>query len=160
MKTHVSSASASMGRVPAAASALSGLLFVALLGLLHVLEPAFDPRWRFVSEYALGRYGWLMSIAFVALAVSLAAGALAVRRDVHDWIGYLGLFGLARTPAWRPIRNWLFTANAVMLMALAIFMLTLPDGGRGRPDPSPQPRALRIADSRRLGRLSGELREK
>jgi hypothetical protein len=84
-----------MGRVPAAASALSGLLFVALLGLLHVLEPAFDPRWRFVSEYALGRYGWLMSIAFVALAVSLAAGALAVRRDVHDWIGYLGLFGLA-----------------------------------------------------------------
>jgi len=35
-------------------SIASGALFVVSLGSLHVLEPEFDPTWRFISEYALG----------------------------------------------------------------------------------------------------------
>jgi hypothetical protein len=37
-----------------------------LLASLHVLSPEFDPSWRVISEYALGRYGWLLSLMFLA----------------------------------------------------------------------------------------------
>jgi hypothetical protein len=53
-------------------SIASGVLFVLLLGSLHLLEPEFDPTWRFISEYALGNFGWMMRLAFLALATSLA----------------------------------------------------------------------------------------
>jgi hypothetical protein len=39
--------------------------FLALLVLLHFLEPEFDPSWRMISEYEIGKYGWLMTIAFI-----------------------------------------------------------------------------------------------
>jgi hypothetical protein len=38
-------------------SIVSEVLFVLLLASLHVLEPEFDPTWRFTSEYALGNFG-------------------------------------------------------------------------------------------------------
>jgi len=50
---------------------------------LHVLESTFDPRFRFMSEYALGRYGWLMTTTFFVLGLAnfvVAAGL----RDVHQ----------------------------------------------------------------------------
>jgi hypothetical protein len=33
--------------------------FLAILSLLHVLEPEFNPP-HLISEYQLGRFGWLM----------------------------------------------------------------------------------------------------
>jgi len=50
--------------------------FLVLLVGLHVLQREFDPRTRYVSEYVLGPYGAVMSVAFYTLA--LAAGALAI----------------------------------------------------------------------------------
>jgi len=50
---------------------------------LHILEPDFDPRFRFMSEYALGAYGWLMTTTFFALGLATFAVA-AVLRDVHQ----------------------------------------------------------------------------
>ena len=50
-----------------------------------------DPSWRFLSEYALGRAGWLMTAAFVALAVSLLAAVVALARAVRTWSGRVGL---------------------------------------------------------------------
>jgi hypothetical protein len=32
--------------------------------MLHVLEPEFNPP-HLISEYQLGRFGWLMSLAFI-----------------------------------------------------------------------------------------------
>lgn len=49
--------------------------FVVLLALLHVLRDDLDPSWRVVSEYAVGPHGWLMTSAFLLLAVT--AGAVA-----------------------------------------------------------------------------------
>jgi hypothetical protein len=43
----------------AIATAVAALL---LLFSLHVLSPEFDPSWRMVSEYALGHYGWVLSL--------------------------------------------------------------------------------------------------
>jgi hypothetical membrane protein len=50
-----------------------------LLASLHRLSPEFDPSWRVVSEYANGRYGWVLSLMFASWAVSSWALAAAVR---------------------------------------------------------------------------------
>jgi hypothetical membrane protein len=61
---------------------------------LHFLEPEFDPRFRFMSEYVWGAYGWLMTTTFFVLglaAFTVAAGL----RDVHRSSGSARLgFGL------------------------------------------------------------------
>lgn len=76
-------------------SVATGILFVLLLGSLHLLEKEFDPTWRFISEYALGRFGWLMPLAFLALAICLAAIGVAVFPQTRSIVGYLGLAALA-----------------------------------------------------------------
>jgi hypothetical protein len=43
---------------------------ILLLAALHVLSPEFDPSWRMVSEYALGHYGWVLSLMFLSWAIS------------------------------------------------------------------------------------------
>ncbi len=63
---------------------------------LHVLEPEYDPRYRFMSDYAWGAYGWLMTTTFFVLglaAFTVAAGL----RDVHQspWSARIGFGVLA-----------------------------------------------------------------
>ncbi len=50
---------------------------------LHVLEPEFDPRFRFMSEYALGDYGWLMTTTFFVLGLAAFVAAAGLRQ-VHQ----------------------------------------------------------------------------
>ena len=57
--------------------------FVIVLIVLHILEPEFDPRFRFMSEYALGDYGWLMTTTFFALGMAAFAVAAGLRH-VHQ----------------------------------------------------------------------------
>jgi hypothetical protein len=79
-------------------SIASGVLFVLLLASLHVLEPEFDPMWRFVSEYALGSFGLLMHLAFFMLATSLASAGVVLFPFIRSSggkiariVGYIGL---------------------------------------------------------------------
>jgi hypothetical membrane protein len=53
--------------------------FVIVIVVLHLLEPEFDPRFRFMSEYALGDFGWLMTSAFAALGLVPFAVAVGLR---------------------------------------------------------------------------------
>jgi Protein of unknown function (DUF998) len=53
-------------------------LAVGLVVLLHVLEPEFDPSWRMLSEYSLGRHGVLMRVAFLAGGTAVIAVAVAL----------------------------------------------------------------------------------
>ena len=78
-------------RAAAAISAAAAITFAVLLGALHLIQPGLDPSWRFISEYALGRAGWLMNVAFVALATSLLGAAVALARPVRTWPGRVGL---------------------------------------------------------------------
>jgi hypothetical protein len=75
------------GRVSFAASVVT-LVFLAAL---HLLSPEFDPSWRMVSEYALGNYGWVLSLMFIAWAVSSWALVYAVWSHVRTRAGKIGL---------------------------------------------------------------------
>src|SRR5215510_2873428 len=64
-----------------ARTALAAVVVVLiLLAALHFIEPEFDPSRRLISEYELGRYGWVMSLAFFALGV----GVLAMLQSTWD----------------------------------------------------------------------------
>lgn len=64
--------------------------------LLHFLEPEFDPSWRMLSEYSLGRFGVLMRAAFLAGSTSVIAVAVALPGSA--WQGRLGLVLVAIGP--------------------------------------------------------------
>jgi hypothetical protein len=62
-----------------------------LLAALHVLSSEFDPSWRMVSEYADGRYGWVLSLMFAAWAISSWALVCAIRSQLRTRSGRIGL---------------------------------------------------------------------
>src|SRR5215218_7645286 len=74
-------------RIAAAGAIAVGLIIVAL----HAVKPEFEPSWRFISEYAIGRQGWIMKGAFLIWAASCAALALALRQDAQTRAGRIGV---------------------------------------------------------------------
>jgi hypothetical protein len=64
--------------------------FIVLLSALHVLKPEIDPSWRFISEYAIGAFGWMMSLAFMAFATGFAALFAALRPSLSGIAGRVG----------------------------------------------------------------------
>jgi hypothetical protein len=73
-------------------------LAVALVVLLHWLEPEFDPSWRMLSEYSLGRYGVLMRVVFLAAGTGVIAVAIALVLSRSAWPASLGLVLVAIGP--------------------------------------------------------------
>lgn len=71
-------------------SLLANAVFVGLLAALHGLKPELDPSWRFISEYAIGKFGWLMQVAFLALAVANLAMWSAIRDCLRTVPGRVG----------------------------------------------------------------------
>lgn len=100
-------------------------LLLAALAALHVLRPEDDPRTRHLSEYVVGPYGYLMTVAFLAASLGLAALAAATWRALERsiWIR-LACLGL------------LATAAANGLLALFAADSTVPDAA-GRVITSP-----------------------
>lgn len=74
--------------------ALGALALLCLLAL-HVASPEFQPSWRMVSEYALGRHNWLLATFFVAWAASSALLAVLLARTVTGGWAWLGVAMLA-----------------------------------------------------------------
>jgi Protein of unknown function (DUF998) len=79
-------------------------LFLVLLAALHGLKPEFDPTWRMISEYALGRYGAVMELAFVCWSASVASLALAL------WSSLRGASGSIA-------RGWLLLLSVALIGA-------------------------------------------
>src|SRR5437868_7437592 len=65
-----------------------------LLASLHVLSPEFDPSFRMVSEYALGRDAWVLSLMFLAWGMSSWALVVALWSQVKTRAGKVGLWFL------------------------------------------------------------------
>jgi hypothetical membrane protein len=61
---------------------------------LHFLEPEYDPRFQFMSDYAWGAYGWLMTTTFFVLGLAVLAIAVGVRRVLEPSRSARAGFGL------------------------------------------------------------------
>ena len=68
----------SVAAIAAVTALVAGGITAGLVAILHVLEPEYDPSWRMISEYSVGRYGWVMRLAFVTMAISPAATCVAL----------------------------------------------------------------------------------
>lgn len=80
--------------IPLTAARLSlaaAATFLVLLVALHSLKPGLDPSWRMVSEYEIGRYGWVMVLAFLSLASSCVALIAAIKPQIRTTGGRIGL---------------------------------------------------------------------
>ena len=61
------------------AGVLAGVtLFVATVGILHFVQPAYEPSHQLMSELALGPFGWAMIIAFAGLALAVFSVQMAI----------------------------------------------------------------------------------
>jgi Protein of unknown function (DUF998) len=65
--------------------------FLILLAALHLIKPELDPSWHVISEYAIGRYGWMMVLAFLSLAFSLVTLFIAIKSQLRTIVGRIGL---------------------------------------------------------------------
>lgn len=66
--------------MPSAYAAIAfSAIFVIILSLLHFLKPELDPAWRMISEYEIGRLGWMMRLAFFSWGASVLAIVVATR---------------------------------------------------------------------------------
>ncbi|MGH2347449.1 MAG: DUF998 domain-containing protein [Chloroflexota bacterium] len=73
---------------PATLSLSSIAAFTGLVGLEHILRPDYDPRRRFISEYAIGPYKGVMTTAFFALAAGSAHGPVTAALDAVRQVEY------------------------------------------------------------------------
>lgn len=80
-----------LSQIAAYISIIATVMFLVLLTVVHVLKPEIDPSWRMISEYEIGRFGWLMQIAFFSLAVSSVSLFVAIRPHMRTMSGYIGL---------------------------------------------------------------------
>ncbi len=97
-KAHVDTVRAKTGnptipdrRATLAISALLAFLTLLLLALLHVLSPEYDASWRMVSEYANGRYAWVLAAFFLSWAASTWLLAYALRPLADNWLSKAGV---------------------------------------------------------------------
>jgi hypothetical protein len=82
-----------ISRMAARLSLGLSVTFLAILSMLHVLEPEFNSG-HLISEYQLGDYGFLMSLAFCVLGAIALLLALSLGPRLRTRGGRLGWWGL------------------------------------------------------------------
>lgn len=113
---------------------LGAVIFLLLLVLLHFLKPELDPSWRMISEYEIGKYGFLMRIAFGFLSLSCFSLTVVIWNQVSfiaDIIlvivscGPLGAAVFATDPISTPI-NSMSNASKLHTIFGIIFIFGYP----------------------------------
>lgn len=67
------------------------LYFVAALLLMHALRPDYTIVDHMISDYAVGRFGWIMTTAFLSFSMGCLALAIGLFRDgPKSWLGRIG----------------------------------------------------------------------
>jgi len=110
--------------------------FLVILFLLHFLEPEFDPSWRMISEYELGRYGWMMRLAFFCWGSSVLSLVVALWPALRTFGGIIGrwwllligggLFGAGIFVTNAITETATSTANNLHTLSGAFVILTFP----------------------------------
>jgi hypothetical membrane protein len=70
---------------------LCSVLSLVCLLVLHFVSPEFKPSWRMISEYALGKYKWLLTAFFVLWGVASMLLALVLWAEVSGIWAKLGV---------------------------------------------------------------------
>jgi hypothetical protein len=71
-----------------------GCAFLILLTTLHFLKPEFNPTWRMISEYEIGKYGFLMTIAFFCWGAGFLSLDFAMWKSLDSIGGKIGKWWL------------------------------------------------------------------
>lgn len=80
-----------------------GIISLTALLALHFVSPEFKPSWRMVSEYAMGKYKWMLTLFFIFWSLCTLLGSVL-------------LFNMATS-------NWaLFGAVLVFISGIGAFM--------------------------------------
>jgi hypothetical protein len=88
-------------------SIIFAVAFLAILFSLHFLKREFDPSWRMISEYEIGRYGWMMRLAFFCWGASVLALLINIWPSLQ--------------PIGGTISRWWFVLIALALFGAGIF---------------------------------------
>lgn len=89
--TNATRSAMEVSHLAARVSFIAAVASLVFLAALHVLSPEFNPSSRMVSEYALGSYSWVLSLMFLAWALSCVTLVFAIRPDVRTLGGKIGL---------------------------------------------------------------------
>jgi len=118
------------------ASIVFGIGFIAILTLLHFLKPELSPVWRMISEYEIGRFGWMMRLAFFCWGASVLTLLITIWDSLNStgevigrwWFVLitLALFGagIFKTDPITELTN--STENTLHSLCGAIVILTFP----------------------------------
>ena len=112
------------------------LCSIACVAILHLVRMDLKPAAHRLSDYAIGRYGWLMTVAFIALSSGLMALGLTLWRargpDKLAWVipgsAFLaavgtivsGMFRTGVTETSELIHSYSSTLAAVAVVTLAL----------------------------------------
>lgn len=102
------------------------LATVLLLTALHLLSPELNPTVRMVSEYALGNYGWVLSLMFITWALSCLSLILVIASQVRTWVGKIGLAFLLLSATGMALAAVFDVSHPLHGLAAALGMPTLP----------------------------------
>jgi hypothetical protein len=78
-------------RTAARISFAAAALFLILLAALHVIKRDMDPSWNMISQYENGRFGWVMQVAFLCIALSCVSLVVAIWSQARSIAGRIGL---------------------------------------------------------------------
>ncbi len=93
--------------VSAYTSIVFASVFLAILFLLHFLKRELDPAWRMVSEYEIGRFGWMMRLAFFCWGASVLALLITIWPNLQPITG--------------TISRWWFILIVIALFGAGVF---------------------------------------
>jgi hypothetical protein len=96
-----------IGMVFAYTSIVFASVFLVILFLLHFLKQELDPTWRMISEYEIGRFGWMMRLAFFCWGVSVLALLITIWPSLQPISG--------------TISRWWFVLIVMALFGAGIF---------------------------------------
>jgi len=88
-------------------------VFAAIVVLLHFVEREFQPNSRFISEYVLGDWGWLMNLAFIALGGAFLALAHGLRLGLSPGLRVTASVRLMYVAGITVVLNGLFNSDSI-----------------------------------------------
>lgn len=81
-------------KIPATAAKLTmvtGIAYLVILVLLHIIKPEVTPAWQTLSIYSRGDWGWIGQIEYCLLGVTLLSMFATLKSQVKSRYGKVGL---------------------------------------------------------------------